>query len=142
MDLHMLPSSSERKRKYCPHKSMPCVVLAMNSEAVIVEMQSAPAPSGARKMGTFIGMNDERKQNETVLEKPSKTYSLGFKKKKQKCNCGQTSETGRQKRRRRRTWRRSRWRKREGSRRRRKKSVSLHMKSVEVPHMYKKRRYA
>ena len=101
----MLPSSSERKRKYCPHKSMPCVVLAMNSEAVIVEMQSAPAPSGARKMGTFIGMNDERKQNETVLEKPSKTYSLGLKKKKkkkQKCSCGQTSETGRQKRRRRR----------------------------------------
>ena len=63
---------------------MPCVVLAMNSEAVIVEMQSAPAPSGARKMGTFIGMNDERKQNETVLEKPSKTYSLGLKKKKKK----------------------------------------------------------
>ena len=78
----MLPSSSERKRKYCPHESMPCVVFAMNSEAVIVEMQSAPAPSGARKMGTFIGMNDERKQNETMLEKPSNTYSLGLKKSK------------------------------------------------------------
>ena len=65
MDLHMLLSSSERKSKYHPHKSMPCVVLAMNSEVVIVEMQCAcaPAPSGARKMGTFIGMNDEQKRN-------------------------------------------------------------------------------